>query len=317
MLSLPTPLQDAIRSHLNFLELHSSRVVCKRWQDIENIPKVIDDRLLRFHHITRKGFIPPHACTSQVTSLTFCQFWSPLTDDSGSLRFIFHVLQSNQNTLKELRMRYSKDLPENFFIPKLPVLTHLSIGASRSIVVKFLKNAPALKNFTVYEDDDGLIQDSLTSIDISEYPYIAGLVVPNSQFSIQNFSDGSLKRVEFSTLSVADWNDIRCYFEDPKLEIICNFWYDENTVVLISTNQSLKFKYFSVAEDDSLHVAMKFKDAIEKIKRVRMDADLDVKTIIQAASGAYLFQILQFLTNTEMFGDKELLKMALQSGQHA
>jgi len=314
MLSLPTPLQDAIRSHLNFLELHSSRAVCKRWRDIESIPKVIND-LPELENI-EKGLIPPHACVSHVTKLSLSKSWCFLDNDTGSLRLLFHILQSNQHTLQTLHISYKKDLPERFFIPKLLALNNLLIGASRSIVLRFLKNAPALKSVTIIHSNR--VQDPLTSIDISEFPNIVNLCVPNCQFDIQNFSDGNLKKVEFFRIDGMDnWDTIKCYFEDPKLEITCDFWYEAAYVTLISTKQCLKLESIEFREENLYDVAMKLKDAAEKIQGVRMDADFDVKAIIQEASGSYLFQILHVLSSTEMFGDKELLKMALQSGQNA
>jgi len=114
-----------------------------------------------------------------------------------------------------------------------------------------------------------------------------------------------------------DWDTIKCYFEDPKLAIRGNFWYEATKFfTLISTVQYLTLRSIDFEEENLYEASMKLKDVVEKIQGVRMDAEFDVKAIFEGASGSYLFQILHVLSNTEMFGDKDLLKMALQSGQN-
>lgn len=119
MLHLPNSVFNRSREFLNFHDLHASRPVSKKWNDISSVQKILSMD-------ESEPIPPPHSDFSRITSISI--WWNsyeerqyPLINDC-----ILHIFKDSSNHLRLI----SLDSPRDFEFPSTTFsnLEHLSLG---------------------------------------------------------------------------------------------------------------------------------------------------------------------------------------------
>jgi len=301
MLSLSRNIQDHIRSFLSFNEIHTTRSVCKEWNDIENVPK----NLTHMHAI-----IPSYASLTRINSFSLY----PYSPDSQVL--LDRVLQHNRHHLRSLSFE-SGFRPNHLYFPQLDALEVFRVEdfQSKGTIGAILLKAPNLRELSIRNVD--------FEVDLSFCPRLEKLSCPSVD-AIKNLNHTNISRIDFDR--VFDIADIVQFLSIPKLEIKFSIYVQNIDVYgeegkwyfdLVSTYNSLcvqSVRNIHDMGDDLTLYTEKFRNVVTTIKSIR-DTPIAIRPICQNAltKKQFVFEIAFFLSHTGIFKGNEELEMVQQA----
>merc|ERR1719387_212081 len=162
MLYLSKNLQDHCRSFLSFKEIHTSRLVCKQWVDIDQIPKVLK---------AGAKVIPFWASFSRITKLKI------MSTNETTKTLLHVVLGRNQKHLRSLHFKADLKSPSNLFFPELDALEEFYPSSQESLTYAIIRKSPNIRRLCSYKAD--------FDIDVSLSPKLEELMVASDYVKIK------------------------------------------------------------------------------------------------------------------------------------
>jgi hypothetical protein len=285
---------NCIRSYLPFDELHASRVVCRQWNRIRDVPKTIK-------HWCEQKTPPDHVSFSNIVEFAFIGGIYSRLPPSGFVR----IISESRDRLQKLVVDGFDS--SNAFIPPLPSLKKLFLEGTNSFQINstLLKRSLNIKELHICSLDAFTFPPTIDLQNFRKLESFSFEANHGDDISILNLANHR-QMLKISLPSSFDGDKILEILranENVTLSLRRPILFEEQVVI---TSRFIRVIVSSAYEDESPLEPTKLKAIIQNIWQWRK---LTV-CIEEGLTDEKRDEALLLLRKTDLFDDKELLSIA-------